>query len=133
MTNSPSVALALCNLPHVQIISIGGEFDKKKRVNKGSFTIKEIEKIHIEFCLLGISSIDSNLGITVPSYVYILNLTYGSKIMVKFYLCTQNKYINRLPPELLFGGNDKISFKTKAKKRRAKPFLRFKRILFLSG
>lgn len=68
ITNSPSVALALCNHPYVQINSIGGEFDKKKRVNKGSFTIKEIEKIHIEFCLLGISSIDSNLGITVPSY-----------------------------------------------------------------
>jgi len=68
ITNSPSVALALCDHPHVQIHILGGELDKKSRVNMGSFTIQEIQKIHIELCLLGISSMDSSYGITVPSY-----------------------------------------------------------------
>jgi DeoR/GlpR family transcriptional regulator of sugar metabolism len=68
LTNSPSVAFALSNHPHVQIYVIGGEFDKASHVNTGSYAIKEIERIHVELCVLGISSIDSNLGITVPLF-----------------------------------------------------------------
>jgi DeoR/GlpR family transcriptional regulator of sugar metabolism len=68
ITNSPSIALALCNHPYVQINLLGGELDKTARVNQGASTIQEIQRIHVELCVLGISSIDSNFGITVPSY-----------------------------------------------------------------
>ncbi|PZG40659.1 DeoR/GlpR transcriptional regulator [Listeria ivanovii] len=68
ITNSPSVALALCNHPNIQINLLGGELNKKSRVSTGTFTLQEVEKIYVELCLLGISSIDSNYGITVSSF-----------------------------------------------------------------
>lgn len=68
ITNSPSIALALCSHQYVQINLLGGEVDKTSRVSQGSSTIQEIEKIHVDLCVLGVSSIDSNFGITVPSY-----------------------------------------------------------------
>lgn len=68
ITNSPSIALLLCNHPNIQINLLAGELDKKSKVIKGSSTLKAVENINIEFCVLGISSIDSTYGITVPSY-----------------------------------------------------------------
>lgn len=45
-----------------------GELDKHSKVLKGSATLKAIEGINIELCILGISSIDIEKGITVPSF-----------------------------------------------------------------
>lgn len=68
ITNSPVIALALCNHPKVTIQLLPGELDKVSKVLKGSSTIKAIEDINIELCILGISSIDTEKGITVPSF-----------------------------------------------------------------
>ncbi|MGM0239825.1 DeoR/GlpR family DNA-binding transcription regulator [Enterococcus sp. AZ103] len=68
ITNSPTIALSLCNHEHVTINLLPGELDKHSKVLKGSSTLKSIEEINIELCLLGISSIDSDRGITVPSF-----------------------------------------------------------------
>lgn len=68
ITNSPAIALALCDHEHITINLLPGELDKHSKVLKGSHTLKAIEGINIELCILGISSIDIEKGITVPSF-----------------------------------------------------------------
>jgi DeoR/GlpR family transcriptional regulator of sugar metabolism len=68
ITNSPSIALELSNHPNVSINLLGGDFNKTSRITSGSSTLKQIQEIHADLYVLGISSIDSDYGITVPSY-----------------------------------------------------------------
>ncbi|MGX7197879.1 DeoR/GlpR family DNA-binding transcription regulator [Enterococcus olivae] len=68
ITNSPVIALSLCNHPKITIQLLPGELEKVSKVLKGSSTIKAIEDINIELCILGVSSIDCIKGISVPSY-----------------------------------------------------------------
>ena len=68
VTNSPTIALELCNHPYVELILLGGSFNKISRVTLGSSVLEDIKKMYFDLFILGISSIDSNYGITVPSY-----------------------------------------------------------------
>ena len=67
VTNSPSIALNLCDNPNVDIQLLPGELNKHSRVLYGSSTVEAIKNIHFDLCILGISSIDINKGINVPS------------------------------------------------------------------
>lgn len=67
VTNSPTIALNLCDLPNINIQLLPGELNKKSRVIYGSETVESIQRIHFDLCILGISSIDIEKGINVPS------------------------------------------------------------------
>lgn len=67
ITNSPSIALNLCTYPNIQIHLLPGELNKKSKVLQGTTTLSAIMDVNIDLCILGISSIDSDKGITVPS------------------------------------------------------------------
>ncbi len=68
ITNSPQIALACCNKRYARINLLGGELDLTTKVIKGSSTLKQLEHINIECCILGVSSLDTKAGITVPSF-----------------------------------------------------------------
>ncbi len=68
ITNSPTIALELCDHPYVDLILLGGSFNKTSRITLGSAVLEDIKKMYFDIFILGISSIDSNYGITVPSY-----------------------------------------------------------------
>ena len=68
ITNSPTIALELCDHPYIELILLGGSFNKTSRITLGSSVLEDIKKMYFDIFILGISSIDSNYGITVPSY-----------------------------------------------------------------
>lgn len=68
ITNSPQIALVLCQNPNININLVGGELDKVTKAIKGSSALKALEDINIDCCVLGFPSISCNYGITVPSY-----------------------------------------------------------------
>lgn len=68
ITNTPSIALSLCRLPHASVTLLGGELDKKSHILFGAATLRAIQQIHVDLTILGVSTIDSIKGITVPSY-----------------------------------------------------------------
>lgn len=67
ITNSPSIALNLCSYPNIQIHLLPGQLNKESKVLQGTTTLTALMDINIDLCLLGISSIDADKGITVPS------------------------------------------------------------------
>lgn len=69
ITNSPSTALsALNNLPKAKVYIIGGELDPITQIIKGTGAIKQIQELNIECCILGVSSLSPENGITFPSF-----------------------------------------------------------------
>ncbi|MEK4295457.1 DeoR/GlpR family DNA-binding transcription regulator [Paenibacillus sp. FSL R5-0475] len=68
ITNSPSIALSLCRLSKASITLLGGDLDKKNQVLFGAATLRAIQQIHLDLTILGVSTLDSKVGITVPSY-----------------------------------------------------------------
>ena len=47
---------------------IGGKLDPVTRIIKGTSSIKQIEAMNIECCILGVSSLSPENGITFPSF-----------------------------------------------------------------
>ncbi|MFQ7536495.1 MAG: hypothetical protein ACLRL6_03545 [Clostridium sp.] len=68
ITNSPAIALALCEYKNIKINLIGGKLDPVTRIIKGTSSIKQIEAMNIECCILGVSSLSPENGITFPSF-----------------------------------------------------------------
>ncbi|OME66931.1 DeoR family transcriptional regulator [Paenibacillus odorifer] len=68
ITNSPSIALSLCRLSKASVTLLGGDLDKKNQVLFGASTLRAIQQIHLDLTILGVSTLDSKVGITVPSY-----------------------------------------------------------------
>src|SRR6201982_3394369 len=65
VTNSPPLALALADHPRVSVLMLGGKLDKAERVTTGMETIRGIESIRADLCLLGMCSLHPEVGITV--------------------------------------------------------------------
>lgn len=68
ITNSPSIALSMCRLSKASITLLGGDLDKKNQVLFGAATLRAIQQIHLDLTILGVSTLDSKVGITVPSH-----------------------------------------------------------------
>lgn len=66
ITNAPAVALALCEHPNVDITLIGGDLNKTTKVITGNKAIEQIHTINIQCCILGVSSLSEENGITYP-------------------------------------------------------------------
>jgi DeoR/GlpR family transcriptional regulator of sugar metabolism len=68
ITNSPSIALALCNHDKIDINVIGGNLNPNSKVISGSSSIQQIRNLNVECTVLGISSLSIEGGITYPFY-----------------------------------------------------------------
>ena len=64
ITNAPNIAVALCNHPNIEIVVIGGILNKMSNVITGSKAIEQIQEMNIECCILDVSSISEEYGIT---------------------------------------------------------------------
>jgi DeoR/GlpR family transcriptional regulator of sugar metabolism len=65
VTNSPPLALALEEHAKVSVLMLGGNLHKEARVTTGIETIRGIEGIRADLCLLGMCSLHPEAGITV--------------------------------------------------------------------
>lgn len=68
ITNSPHIALEVSKDEKIKIYLIGGEVNSTSKIVSGASAIREIEAINIELCILGVSSLSVDYGITYPSF-----------------------------------------------------------------
>lgn len=67
ITNAPAIALALCQHKNVSVTLIGGTLEKTTKIVEGESAIRQIQELNIECCVLGVSSLSPECGITFPS------------------------------------------------------------------
>ena len=68
ITNSPEIALQLCNCPNVEIVMLGGRLEKTIKVIVGTNAIRQMDDFNIECCVLGVGALSPEHGITFPVY-----------------------------------------------------------------
>ncbi|MET0404371.1 MAG: DeoR/GlpR family DNA-binding transcription regulator [Cystobacter sp.] len=66
ITHSPSVATALARHPGIELIIVGGTFDRRARVAIGAQVIDSYRRITADVCFLGIWSLNATSGISGP-------------------------------------------------------------------
>jgi DeoR/GlpR family transcriptional regulator of sugar metabolism len=67
ITNSPPLALALIEHSKMMVLLLGGSFVKDALVTVGADTVRAIESIRADLCLLGMCSLHPDIGMTVGS------------------------------------------------------------------
>jgi DeoR/GlpR family transcriptional regulator of sugar metabolism len=67
VTNSPPIAIALAEHPHIEVVMLGGQLYKKALVNVGAATIEALGMIRADLCLLGVCSLHPEVGISVQN------------------------------------------------------------------
>jgi DeoR/GlpR family transcriptional regulator of sugar metabolism len=67
VTNSPPIAIALAEHPHVETVMLGEQLYKKALVNVGATTVEALGMIRADLCLLGVCSLHPEVGISVQN------------------------------------------------------------------
>ena len=68
ITNSPHIAVALADAPHIEILLIGGRLNKDAVVTMGSETVEAFQHVRADLCLLGVCSLHPEIGISDLDY-----------------------------------------------------------------
>jgi DeoR/GlpR family transcriptional regulator of sugar metabolism len=64
ITNNVALVPVLSNLPNVEIVVLGGSYNRVTRTNVGTLTCQETENYQADLYFMGICSIDSRAGVT---------------------------------------------------------------------
>jgi DeoR/GlpR family transcriptional regulator of sugar metabolism len=67
VTNSPPIAIALAEHPHIEVVMLGGQLYKKALVNVGAATVEALGMIRADICFLGVCSLHPDVGISVQN------------------------------------------------------------------
>jgi len=78
ITNSPPIAVALADHPHVEVAMLGGMLEKEARVVVGGATIEALRAVRADVLVLGVCSLHPEVGITVPE----LEESYVKRAMI---------------------------------------------------
>ena len=65
VTASPDVALALRDLPDVDVVVLGGTLDRTSQTLVGADTVAQIQTLRPDACIVGACSIHPELGLTM--------------------------------------------------------------------
>ncbi len=68
VTHSLPTAIALSDLPSVEVILLGGRILKRGLATVGVESVETCKRIHADLALIGIAALDPEGGITDPSY-----------------------------------------------------------------
>jgi DeoR/GlpR family transcriptional regulator of sugar metabolism len=68
VTNSPRIATETSEHPLLQVILIGGVFDKRSQMTLGAHVLGELERIKADLCFLGVHGIHAELGLTTTGF-----------------------------------------------------------------
>src|SRR5262245_16479827 len=66
VTNSPPIAIALTEHPHVEVVIVGGRLYKDSLVSVGAGAVEALRAIRADICMLGVCSLHPQDGISVP-------------------------------------------------------------------
>jgi DeoR/GlpR family transcriptional regulator of sugar metabolism len=78
VTNSPPIAIALAEHPHVEVVIVGGRLYKSSLVTIGAGTVEMLRSIRADICMLGVCSLHPQAGISVPD----LEESYVKRAMI---------------------------------------------------
>jgi len=67
VTHSPTIAIALVDHPHIEVIMLGGKLFKSSLVVVGVETVEALRNIRADVCLLGIRSLHPEIGISTSN------------------------------------------------------------------
>jgi len=65
VTASPDVALALRDLPEVEVVVLGGRLDRTSQTLVGADTVAQVQSLRPDACFVGACSIHHQLGLTM--------------------------------------------------------------------
>ncbi len=68
VTNSPAVAVALAMHPSVEVIVLGGKFNKMAQVTIGAAAVDEIRTFQADLCFLGVCSVHPQKGLSIEDF-----------------------------------------------------------------
>jgi DeoR/GlpR family transcriptional regulator of sugar metabolism len=68
LTNAPPVAAALAGHPRVDVVLIGGRMLKDSQTTVGAEAIEALRQVRADACVLGICSVDAEVGITTSHH-----------------------------------------------------------------
>ncbi len=66
VTNSFPVAAELRGRPHIDVIFLGGRYDKGSQTSVGETAVKQLMDYHFDQCFLGVHALDADIGASVP-------------------------------------------------------------------
>lgn len=67
VTSSPAIALALLAYPQVEVMLLGGRLDRETETAVGVATAEALHGVRADVCLLGVCSLDAEIGISVAN------------------------------------------------------------------
>lgn len=68
VTHVPEIAVELLKLEHCEVILLGGKLNRKIGASVGPTTIRQLENMYFDQCLLGACALDPEEGVTVFDY-----------------------------------------------------------------
>lgn len=68
VTNSPRIATETSEHLHLQIILLGGVFDKRSQMTLGAHVLDELALVRADICFLGVHGIHPELGLTTTGF-----------------------------------------------------------------
>ncbi|WP_394826202.1 DeoR/GlpR family DNA-binding transcription regulator [Pendulispora albinea] len=68
VTNSPPVAIALADHPHIEVIVLGGRMFKPSRATVDSVTMEGVRGIRADVCFLGVCSVHPETGVSTLDF-----------------------------------------------------------------
>ncbi|HET8757489.1 MAG TPA: DeoR/GlpR family DNA-binding transcription regulator [Solirubrobacteraceae bacterium] len=68
LTNAPPVAAALAAHPRAEVVLIGGRMLKDSQTTVGAEAIEALRQVRADACVLGICSVDAEVGITTSHH-----------------------------------------------------------------
>ena len=97
ITNSPAISLVLCECKNAEVILLGGNLEKTAKVVMGSNAIGQLEEMNIECCILGVSALSPENGITFPISEQIIAIANKEKLgRVSAFYCADISVIDIL-------------------------------------
>lgn len=68
VTNSPLIASATTEHPHLEVILLGGIFDKRSQMVLGARVLEQLHAINADLCVIGVHGIHEEFGLTTAGY-----------------------------------------------------------------
>lgn len=68
VTNSPLVATSTTEHPHLEVILLGGVFDKRSQMVLGARVLDQLQAVNADLCFIGVHGIHEELGLTTAGY-----------------------------------------------------------------
>lgn len=87
VTNSFPVANELRKRPHIDVIFLGGTYNKESQTTVGDTAIQQLQGFHFDQCFLGAYAVDTKNGISVP-------FPYEDEAAVKRYFVTNSSEVH---------------------------------------